>query len=75
MNIVKFLRTAFFIEHPRWVLLTILAQYGKVSWGVLIKNKKRCTNNYLLSHDNTISSLLELINHMLSISEYALEKH
>ena len=35
---------------------------------------KRCTNNSLLSRDKTISSLLELIDHMLSISEYVLEK-
>ena len=31
---------------------------------------KRCTNNSLLSCDNKISSLLELIYHVLSISEY-----
>ena len=36
---------------------------------------KRCTNNSLLSRDKTISSLLELIGHVLSISEYVLEKH
>ena len=36
---------------------------------------KRCTNKSLLSRDNTISSLLELICHVLSISEYILEKH
>ena len=29
----------------------------------------RCTNNYLLSCDKTISFLLELIGHMLLISE------
>ena len=34
---------------------------------------KRCTNNSLLSCDKTISSLLELIGHMLLISEYVLE--
>ena len=31
---------------------------------------KRCTNNSLLSRDKTISSLLELIGQVLSISEY-----
>ena len=36
---------------------------------------KRCTDNSLLSRDKTISSLLELIGHVLSISEYVLEKH
>ena len=27
-------RTAFFIENLRWLLLTVLPQYSKVSWGV-----------------------------------------
>ena len=34
---------------------------------------KRCANNS--SHDKTISFLLELIDQVLSISEYVLEKH
>ena len=34
---------------------------------------KRCTNNYLLSRNKIISSLLEMINHVLSISEYVLK--
>ena len=34
---------------------------------------KRCSNNSLLSRDKTISSLLELIGHVLLISEYVLE--
>ena len=60
--IVKFLRTAFFIENLRWLLLTVLPQWSRVSWSVcslisrlevlsnLIKNlhTKRCTNNSLL---------------------------
>ena len=29
----KFLRADFFIEHLRWLLLTVLRQHGKVSWG------------------------------------------
>ena len=29
----NFVRTAFFIEHLRWLLLTVLQQYSKVSWG------------------------------------------
>ena len=33
-----------------------------------------CTNNCLLSHYKTISSLFELIDHMLLISEFVLEK-
>ena len=33
------------------------------------------TNNFLLSYDKTISSLLELTDHMLSILELVLEKH
>ena len=34
-----------------------------------------CTNNSLLSHDKTIFSLLELLNHVLPISEYVLENN
>ena len=37
--------------------------------------KKRGTNNSLLSRDKTIFSLLELIGHVLSISEYVLGKN
>ena len=29
-----FLRTAFFIEHLRWLLLTVLLQHSNVSWSV-----------------------------------------
>ena len=36
---------------------------------------KRCTNNSLLLLDKTISCLRELIDHVLSISEYVWEKH
>ena len=39
------------------------------------KLTKRCTNNSLQSRDKIISSLLELIGYVLSISEYVLEKH
>ena len=40
------------------------------------KTYTKCyTNNYLLSYEKTISSLLELIDHVLPISEYVLEKH
>ena len=57
----------------------------KVSWVALFATthvlpswsksyNKRCANNYLLSRGKTISSLLELIDHVLSISEYVLEK-
>ena len=35
---------------------------------------KRCTNNSLLSRDKKVSSLLESISHVPSISEYVLEK-
>ena len=31
VDITKFLRTLFFIEHLRWLLLTVLLQYSKVS--------------------------------------------
>ena len=36
---------------------------------------KRCTINSLLSRDKTISFFLELTYHVLSISEYVLEKY
>ena len=35
---------------------------------------KHCTNDYLLSCDKTISPLLELIAHVLSISQYVFRK-
>ena len=70
-----------------WLLLIVLPQYSKVTWGacflischhmfsILIKTfMKRCTNNSLLSRGKTISSLLELKDHVLSISQYVLEK-
>ena len=34
VDIAKILRTASFIEHLRWLLLKVLPQYSKVSWGV-----------------------------------------
>ena len=39
------------------------------------KLTQNVTHNSLLSRDKTISLLLELIDHMLSISEYVFEKH
>ena len=84
MEIVKFLRTAFYIENLRWLPLKVQRQYSKVSWGIcslfwfcvftcfriwLKTYAKRCTNNSLLSGDKTISFLLELIYHVFSISE------
>ena len=81
-------KNSFLIEHLRLLLLTVLPQYSKVSWGVcslfsrlhvpsiLIKNlRKTLLKNSLLSCDQTISSLLGFIDHVLSISEYDLEKH
>ena len=71
------------IEHLQWLRLIVLPQYGKVSWGVSSLNwlpswsktyTKRCTNDSLLSRDKTIFSLLELIDYVLSISEYVMEK-
>ena len=73
------------MQHLRWLLLTGLPRYSKVSWGagsrlhvfaILIKNfhEKCCTNNSLLSRDKTIASLLELIGHVLLISEYVFKK-
>ena len=81
-------KSSFFIEHLRWLLLTVLPQYSKGSWGVcslvlrvhvlsvLIKTyTKRWTNTSLVSRDETISFLLEWINHVLPISGCVLGKH
>ena len=81
-------KNSFRVQHPQWLLLIVLPQYCKVTSGgcslisrlhmfsILIKTfMKRCTNNSLLSRDKTSSSLLELIDHVLLISEYVLEKH
>ena len=38
VDIAKFLRTAFFIEHLRWLLLTILPQHNKARWGACSLN-------------------------------------
>ena len=57
-DIAKFCRTALFIEHLRWLLLTVLPQHSKVSWGVcfvilrlhvlsiLIKNLHKMLHKY-----------------------------
>ena len=34
LNIAKFVRTVSFIEYLQWLLMTVLPQYSKVSWGV-----------------------------------------
>ena len=56
VDIAKFLRTACFIEHLRWLLLTVLPQYSKVNWGacslisrlhvfsILIKNSHKTSH-------------------------------
>ena len=81
VDIVKFLITGFFIKTLRCLLLKVLPQYSKVSWGncwihaftcvqIWLKTyTKCCTNNSLLSSDKTISFLLEMTYNMLSISE------
>ena len=87
VNIVKIFKNNFFIEHLQWLLLTVLLKYVKVNWNVssliqclhvlsiLIRNLSiaqiilyyHATKHFLL--------LLELIVHVLPISEYVLEKH
>ena len=81
-------KNSFFIKNLWWLLLKVLPQYSKVGCGICSLNcaftcfwiwlkiyTKHCTNNSLLSSDKTISFLLELIYHVLSISEYVLEKY
>ena len=75
-------KNSFFIKNLWWLLLKVLPQYSKVGCGICSLNcaftcfwiwlkiyTKHCTNNSLLSSDKTISFLLELIYHVLSISE------
>ena len=86
-GIAKFLRTSFFIErfnvcvwesyHSRvksaWVsVLWFRASTSFRFWSKVYT--ERCTNSFLLSGDKIISSLLEVIDHVLSISKYVLEK-
>ena len=88
MDIAKFLRAAFFTEHLRWLLLAVLPQCNEVSWGacslisllhvlsILIENlHKMLQNSSLMSRNNTIYSFLELIFHVLWISDYILVKY
>ena len=76
----RIFKNNFFITQLRWLVLTVLLQYGKVSWCVFSLNlhphmlSKRYTNYYLLSCNKEFFSLLELIDNMLSILEYVLEK-
>ena len=73
-NIAKVLRKCFFIEHFRWLLLTVLPKCNKVSCGVLLfdlrlhvlpfwskSHTKRCSNNPLISRDKIIYPLNWLI--------------
>ena len=82
----KIFKNSFFIDHFRWLLLTVLLSTVKLarvsvlwfcpSMCFRFRSKtytKRCTNNYLLSCEKI--SLLELIDHVLSISEYVFGKH
>ena len=79
-------KNSFFIEHLWLLRLTVLPRTVKSVglfafwfpaslcfrfWSKFYT--KRCPNNYLLSRDKAISSSLELIDHMLSISEYVLK--
>ena len=71
-NIAKVLRKCFFIEHFRWLLLTVLPKCNKVSCGVLLfdlrlhvlpfwskSHTKRCSNNSLISRDKIIYPLID----------------
>ena len=81
----KCFKNSFFIEFLRWLLLTVLPPYSKVSRGIcslvsrlrvlliLIKTFHKTLHYCLLSRAKTISCLLEVIDHVLLISEYALE--
>ena len=77
----KIFKNSFLIQHLWWLLLAVLPRCSKVEpilwfcgsmwfsfWSKTFT--KHCTNNSALSWDKTISSMLELIYHMLSISKY-----
>ena len=82
MNIAKFLRIAFSIEHLRWLLLTVLPQSVKPPGvSALLFPTPRALFKCkivveIISYYHTTKQfllLLELIDHVLSISEYTLE--
>ena len=64
----KISKNNFLTQHLRWLLLTVLPLKVK-SVGVFVLLFRG------LSHTKTISYLFDLIGHVLSISEYVLEKH
>ena len=81
----KIFKNSFLIQHLRWLLLTVLPRHSKASWAACFwfrastcfrfRSKtftKRCYNNSLLSRDKSIPSLLDLIGHVLLISEYVM---
>ena len=74
-----FLIKLFFIENVQWLLLAVSCLFfdftPPCAFDFDQKLTKRCTSNYLVSRDKTISSLFELIDQVLSISEHVLEKH
>ena len=85
-DIAKFLRTGFFIEHLQWLLLTVLPQYSRVSWGVsslisrlhvysiLINNLHECCTNTMWYHVSKDFLCLHFVDgQVLSISGYDLE--
>ena len=57
MDIAKSLRTAFFIEHIRCLLLTALLQYNKVSWSVYS----------LILHPQVLSILMKILQNIAQI--------
>ena len=81
-------KISFFIENFRWLLLTVTtvewSQLGCFLFDFApsraFELDQKLTQNFaqiilLLSRGKTIYFLLELIYHVLSISEYVLEKH
>ena len=65
------------MEHFRWLLLQSYHSAAPLRVFDFYKKTytKRCTNKSLLTREKTFSSLLELIDNVLSIPEYLLEKH
>ena len=81
----KIFKNCFLIQHLCWLLLivSIVKSAGVPFFDFTSPHAFNFDQNFhetllklfLLPQDQTISSLLDLIGHMLSISEYVLEKH
>ena len=84
MDIARFLKAAFFIEHLRWLLLIVLPLYSKVTWGVCFFISPPCAFDFDQKLTQNVAQIilyyqvtkeLELIGHVVLISKYVFEIH